>query len=86
MGVLSRVLKLLLLDGEKAGGGENQAVLVFFSKLYDFGSLKDRIFLIKAAERSGCKYFAKYAAGCLFTVTERESLNLLVLGQEEAGL
>ncbi|MCI9045775.1 MAG: glycosyltransferase [Hungatella sp.] len=86
MGVLSRILKLLLLDGEKAGGEENQAVLDFFSKLYDFGSLKDRIFLIKAAERSGCKNFAKYAAGCLFTVSERESLNLLVLGQEEAEL
>ncbi len=75
MGVLSRVLRVLLPDG---GGHEenSRAVFDFLAKLYDFGNLKDRLFVVKAAERSGCQGFAEYGSERLFTEEEREKLGL----------
>lgn len=75
MGVLSRVMKALLPDGG-ANETDDRAVLDFFSKLYDFKSLKDRLFLVKAAERSDCCGFAAYGTSCLFTKEEQMSLRL----------
>jgi len=76
MGVLSRLLLTLFPEGKRAGEAEYQQVLQFFGKLYDFGNLKDRLFLIKTAERSGCQGFGDYALGRLFSDEERKSLRL----------
>lgn len=86
MGVLSRVLKVLLSNGEKIKEKEHGTILDFFSKLYDFGSLKDRLFLVKAAERSECQNFAGYAVRRLFTDEEREKLRLSTRGHGETVL
>ncbi len=82
MGVLSRVLKVLLPnkgDGEEA----YQAVRELLSKLYDFQNLKDRLFVVKAAERSDRPGFADYLGSCLFTEAEREALKISG-GKEES--
>lgn len=75
MGVLSRVLRVLLPDGGEHGES-SRAVFDFLAKLYDFGNLKDRVFVVKAAERSGCQGFAEYGSEHLFTEEEREKLGL----------
>lgn len=49
-------------------------VLEFFRGIYDFSSLKDRLFLVTAAQRVGCGGFAEYAAGIFFTAEERNRL------------
>lgn len=80
MSPLSRLLKVLLQSDRRFGGQDNpaelQAVLEFLAKLYDFSVLKDRLFVIKAAEKSGCQNFAHYAAGCFFSEEERKTLGL----------
>lgn len=81
MGVLCQVLKMLFTNQEQAGEEENQTVLGFFSKLYDFGNLKDRLFLVKAAERAKCQNYADYVAAYLFTVEERRVFGLLGKGE-----
>ncbi len=75
MAVLSRMLKVLLPDGGQMAA-ENQAVLEFFSRLYDFSGLKDRLFLIKTAQRSDCGGFGSYGIYQLFTPEERGQLGL----------
>lgn len=55
---------------------ENAAVKAFFTKLYDLSSLKDRLFVIKAAQKAGCDSFAEYMTGCFFSPEERRSLGL----------
>lgn len=76
MAVLSRILRTLLPGGGRDSEEENRAVLEFFSRLYDFSSLKDRLFLIKSAQMSDCGMFASYTASALFTPEEREQLKL----------
>lgn len=76
MRVLSRVLRALLSD-EKASEEEYKAVMDFLAKLYDFNSLKDRLFIIKVAERSECQKFATFGMECLFTDEERR-----IIGQK----
>lgn len=76
MVVLSLLLKSLLLtpEGTQERGDsqkENQAVLEFLTRLYDFSVLKDRLFLVKAAEKSDCRKFADYMEEHLFTAEER---------------
>lgn len=70
--VLTRLFKILL----PAGGGNseeaNRAVLEFFSKIYDFSSQMDRLFLVKTAQVSGCKGFVEYAAPTLLSPEERK--------------
>lgn len=83
MGVLSIVLKVLLPDGGE-NQEESQAVLDFLSKLYDFGGLKDRLFVIKTAERSECNYFADYGKPCLFTEEEQKRLGLVSEKEESS--
>ncbi len=76
MAVLSRLLRVLLPSGGQNSSQENQAVLDFFSRLYDFSALKDRLFLVKAAGMSDCGVFAESAAARLFTQEERTRLGL----------
>lgn len=73
MGVLSRVLRILLPDGDQ-GLSDCKAVMGFLSKLYEFGNLKDRLFVVKAAERSGCQGLAEYGWSSLFTIEERQRM------------
>lgn len=77
MAVLSRLLKVLLpfggLGEDKAG---NPEILGFFLKLYDPASLKDKLFLIKTAEKSGCQGFAAFAAEQLFTAEDRQRMGI----------
>ena len=72
MAVLSDLMKALL----SSGNAENGAVLEFLTKIYDTSILKDRLFLVKTAERSNLPAFAAFAAGCFFTQEERERLGL----------
>ncbi len=88
--VLSRLL-LTLAPGEAAPGQEEgRRVLGFFSGLYDFASCKDKLFLIRTAQRAGCSGFGDYAAAKLLTAQERESLRESEAAQsrqrEETGL
>lgn len=67
MSILSRLILVLT----QSGGRETyKQVLLFFSQLYDYSALKDRLFLLTAAERSGCKKFVAHLEGWLFTPEE----------------
>lgn len=72
MAVLSDLMKALL----SSGNAENGAVLEFLTKIYDTSILKDRLFLVKTAERSNLPAFAAFAAERFFTQEERERLGL----------
>lgn len=61
---------------DKTDKGENEAVKEFLARLYDFSSLKDRLFVIKAAQKAGCDGFAEYVTGYFFTSEERCLLGL----------
>ena len=80
MAVLSRLLKTLLSDMGLGDGQECEAaylaVLQFVAKLYDFSSLKDRLFLVKTAQMSECSDFAQYGLNSLFTVEERKQIGI----------
>lgn len=72
MAVLSGLLKALL-----SGGAEDHpAVLDFLKKIYDVSILKDRLFLVRTAQRSGLPEFAAFAAECFFGAEDRERLGL----------
>ena len=73
MAVLSRLLRVL--DAEKESN--RYAVIEFLLKIYDRKDLKDRLFIIKTAEKSGCREFAGFAAEQLFTPDERKQLGIL---------
>lgn len=75
MTVLSRLL-LVLAPGDNGREQEYPRVLEFFSGLYDFSSLKDRLFLWKTARQGGCGSFAAYMAEKLFTPGERTAIGL----------
>lgn len=72
MSSLSRLF-MLLVPGSSGEGNQEayHQVLRFLGEIYDLNQLKDRLFLIKAAEKSGCPGFADYAAKKLFTPAER---------------
>lgn len=74
MSALSRLMMSLTPD--LPSDAEQEQVygqaLTFFSGLYDFSQVKDRIFLVKTAERSGCGRFSAYVAGRLLTPEERK--------------
>lgn len=74
MGVLSRLL-MALLSGERTIK-EYEAVRGFLSRLYDMREMKDRLFLIKAAEMSDCMGFYHFLLNYLFTQEERKGLGL----------
>lgn len=54
---------LLALRPDEAG---REAVFRLLSKLYDTGSLKDQLFLVKAAQKTGCEPFAAYLSEHFF--------------------
>ena len=60
-----------VLDKEK-----DEMIMGFFSKIYDLASLKDRLFLIKTAQKAGCTGFAGYMIDFFFTLDEQIMLNL----------
>ncbi len=91
MAVLSRILKTLLSDerteqetekeyrrssDKPAESKEYQAVAEFFAQIYDFSSLKDRLFLVKTAQKSDCSGFAAYSLNHFFTLEERSRLGI----------
>ncbi len=73
MAVLSRLLRVL--DAEKESN--RYAVIEFLLKIYDRKDIKDRLFIIKTAEKSGCREFAGFVAEQLFTPDERKQLGIL---------
>ena len=74
MGVLSRLL-MALLPGEGTRK-EYEAVSGFLAKLYDMKDIKDRIFLIKAAELSGRMGLHDFLLRSILTQEERKGLGL----------
>ena len=72
MTVLSRLLLLLAPQG--AGKEDYHRILQFFWGIYDLSSLKDRLFLAKTAQKTGCSGFAEYMAEKLFSPQERAAL------------
>lgn len=76
MAVLSRLLQLLAPAGTVWESQTLRQILEFFSRIYDYSSLKDRLFLVKTAQMAGCTEFAEFAASSLFTPEERKQLKL----------
>lgn len=89
MAVLSRLLLVLAPGGRVFPPEEGRRILEFFGGLYDFSSPKDRLFLVRAAQRAGCSSFESYAAGQILTPQERAGLREAEAGQrtgrEETG-
>lgn len=71
MSALSRLMMILTPDLPAGAEQVYGQALSFFSGLYDFSQMKDKVFLEKTAERSDCGAFAAYAAERLFTLEER---------------
>lgn len=71
MRALDCLLGTLLPGGSgPEGTAEQEAVLGFLQKLYEVKDLKDRLFLLKTAERSGRGGFAGFLRSRLFTEEE----------------
>lgn len=77
MGLLIWLLKALLQNGDPSPDkGAEEAVLGFLARLYDLSSLKDRLFVIKAAEKAGCDDLVSIAKDQFFTADEQRILGL----------
>lgn len=75
MAVLVLLMRVLLPEkGQKANEKDEQMVLDFLLKLYDASSLKDRLFVVKAAQVAEKEKLADYMAGRLLTPEEREKM------------
>lgn len=76
MVVLSRLLMLLASDMVWEAGGKTgrKQIMDFLEEVYDFTSLKDRLFIIRTAEKTGCSRFAGYVKDCLLSPEERALL------------
>lgn len=79
--VLFWLLRVLLPDGAKETGvaGENgerqkKEVLEALSRLYDFSALKDKLVLVKTAEKAVGKDFSSFLLNQLFSQEERTRL------------
>lgn len=71
------LLKALFQGEESAQDTEKDgAVMDFLSKIYDVSSLKDRLFILKTAQKAGCSGFACYMAEEHFAAAERTLLGL----------
>lgn len=75
MSVLSRLLQLLAPAGTVGDSQILRQILEFFSRIYDYSSLKDKLFLVKTALITGCKEFGEFASSTLFTPEEKRQLN-----------
>ncbi len=77
MQLLHWLFKALFQDnGAVQDKEKEETVMEFLSRLYDVSALKDRLFLIKTAQKAGCKGFADYASDCFFTLEEQKMLDL----------
>ncbi|MCI8948987.1 MAG: glycosyltransferase family 2 protein [Lachnospiraceae bacterium] len=76
MAVLSRLMKALIPCERGEEPEADKGALELFMKLYDSSSLKDRLFLIKTAEKSGCIQLAGFLAEQLCSPEERMSMGL----------
>lgn len=71
------LLKALFWEEETVQDREkDEAVMGFLAKIYDVSSLKDRLFVLKTAQRAGCIGFVRYMAEEYFERTERKLLGL----------
>ena len=75
IGVLSCLLTTLLSD-EGKNTQENQIVVDFLLKIYDAAVLKERLFLLKAAEKCDRPQFTAYVEDRLFSPEERQVLKM----------
>lgn len=77
MGPLIWLLKALLQNGDPVPDkATEEAVLGFLVRLYDLSSLKDRLFVVKAAEKAGYDDLAGIAKDQFFTADEQKTLGL----------
>ena len=76
MAVLSRLLQLLAPAGTVWESQTLRQILEFFSRIYDYSSLKDRLLLVKTAQMAGCTEFAEFSTRHLFSSEERNRLNI----------
>lgn len=67
------LLKALFHNGAQA---QNEAVMGFLMRIYDGSSLKDRLFIMKAAQQAGCRSFVSYMLNHYFTPDERKLLGI----------
>ena len=70
------LLKALFQGGQPQGKESYEAVAGFLSRLYDVASLKDRLFVLKTAQKAGCSGFAAYWKDGFFTQDEQAMLGL----------
>ncbi len=71
------LLKALFYEREQAPDqGDVEAVMGFLSKLYAIPSLKDRLFVLKTAQKAGCDGFASYVKDHYLTPDERRLLDV----------
>lgn len=71
------LLKALFQGEENVQDGEkSEAVMGFLSKIYDVSSLKDRLFMLKTAQKAGCSGFVHYVTEEHFVMEERKQLGL----------
>lgn len=71
-------LKLLLQTFSKAGT-KTEEIVAFLSKIYDYHSLKDRLFLIKAAKIAGLYQLS----GCFYAMLSEEEQEELKAGDKK---
>lgn len=71
------LLKALFHEEEQIQDQEKcEAVMGFLAKLYDLPALKDRLFVMKAAQKAGCSGFAGYVKEHYFTPDEQKMLGI----------
>lgn len=56
--------------------GKGDAIMGFLSRIYDAPSLRDRLFILKTAQKAGCDGFAHYMAEVHLSPEERKLLGL----------
>ena len=76
MGVLADLIKVLIPKDDGAAD-QYPAIAGFLSKLYDFSSLKDPLFLIKAAAGAERKEFMTFLADYFFSKEQQKQFGLL---------
>ncbi len=76
MGVLADLIQVLIPKDDGAAD-QYSAIAGFLSKLYDFSSLKDPLFLIKAAAGAERKEFMTFLADCFFSKEQQKQFGLL---------
>ena len=71
------LLKALFHEEESIQDQEkHEAVMGFLSKIYDLPALKDRLFVMKTAQRAECDGFAGYVREHYFTPDEQKMLGI----------